>query len=92
MTKKESFLWGAFGSVLPEVLRYHKLITDVAPIPNQNWLLYVTFWILFILCAGGFTLAWKPESEFKAIWVGASWPLLVATLVQAAPAVPKPAG
>ena len=90
MSIRQSFLWGAFGGVLPEVLRYHKLITAATPIPGQNWWIYAVFWIIFLVCAGGFTVAWKPESEFKAIWVGASWPVLVATLVQAAPTLPKP--
>jgi hypothetical protein len=41
--------------------------------------------VLFVIAAGPFTVAWKPESAFKAVWVGASFPTLVATLIQVAP-------
>ena len=87
MEKRPSFLWGAFGAVLPEVIRIHQLVAESKPLGISGWLTYLISWALFVFCAGMFTVAWKPESEFKAIWVGASWPLLVAKLVQAAPAL-----
>ncbi len=88
MTKKLCFFWGAFGGVLPEVVRFFRIVAVGDPLPHLNWVLYVVFLLLFVVFAGGFSVAWKPESEYKAIWVGASLPALVATLVQAAPKPP----
>jgi hypothetical protein len=39
--------------------------------------------------AGAVSVAWKPDNELKAIWVGASLPAIIATLVQTAPGFPK---
>jgi hypothetical protein len=89
VTRRECFLWGAFGGLLPEVVRFFKIVQSGTSLPDLNWTLYALFLLLFVSCAGVFSVAWKPESEYKAIWVGASLPALVATLVQA---VPKPPG
>ena len=85
MSRAEYFWWGAFGGILPEVVRFFKIAAAGAPLPQLNWFLYGVFLILFVCAAGIFSVAFKPESEYKAIWVGASLPALVATLVQAAP-------
>jgi hypothetical protein len=74
--------------LLPELLRFFKLVDAGQPLPNLNWPLYAALFALFILAAGPFTVAWKPESAFKAVWVGASFPTLVATLIQIAPTMP----
>jgi len=70
-------------------MRLHKLVESGGLISTDRWVVYSVAWCVFILCGGACTVAWKPESEFKAIWVGVSWPLLVAALLQAAPAIPK---
>jgi hypothetical protein len=88
MTRTACFWWGTFGSVLPEVLRFFKIAAAGDPFPHLNWPLYLVFLFLFVVSSGIFSVAWKPESEFKAIWVGASVPVLVATLVQTAPGLP----
>lgn len=70
---------------MPELLRFFKLVSVGQPLPNLNWLLYGILLVLFVLASGAFTVAWKAENAFKAIWVGASFPTLVAALVQVAP-------
>ena len=85
MTRTACFWWGAFGSILPEILRFFKLAAAGDSFPHLNWPLYLAFLVLFVGSSGIFSVAWKPESEFKAIWVGASVPVLVATLIQTAP-------
>jgi hypothetical protein len=72
------------------VIRIHQLVTTGKALGLPGWITYAVSWLVFMFCAGMFTMAWKPESELKAIWVGASWPLLVASLVQAAPAIKLP--
>ena len=89
MKKSHLFWWGAFGAVLPELLRFFKLVAVGQPLPNLNWLLYMVLLFFFVLAAGAFAVAWKAENEFKAIWVGASFPTIVATLIQVAPALPR---
>lgn len=74
--------------MLPELLRFFKLVAGGQPLPSLNWPLYVGLLVLFVLAAGAFAVAWKAENEFKAIWVGASFPTIVATLIQVAPVKP----
>jgi hypothetical protein len=88
MKNSHLFGWGCFGAFLPELLRFFKLVDAGQPLPNLNWPLYAALFSLFVLAAGPFTVAWKPESAFKAVWVGASFPTLVATLIQIAPTMP----
>jgi hypothetical protein len=89
MTKIVCFGWGCFGSVLPELVRFFLLVAHGQSLPDLNWLLYGGLLLILLLsyaaCAGLFSVAWKPENEFKAVWVGASLPALVATLINAAP-------
>ena len=87
MTPTSSFLWGLFGSLLPEVLRFYKLATHDGAIPSIG-VAYILISLAFIISAGLFTVAWKPENEFKAIWVGVSFPVLVSTLIQTPPSLP----
>jgi hypothetical protein len=85
MSKNASFWWGLFGAVLREVIRFFAIASRGDSLPNLNWYLYGVTLLLYILCAGFVSVAWRPENEFKAIWIGASLPAIVATLVQAAP-------
>jgi hypothetical protein len=70
MTKREAFLWESFGSVGPEVIKYYRLAADRQPLPDNGWISYLILSFLFMTLAGGFTLAFKPESEYKALWGG----------------------
>ena len=85
MTGKQSFWWGLFGAILPEVVRFFKIAAAGQPMPHLNWVAYIVLLLLSACFAGGFSVAWKPESPYKAIWIGASLPVLVSALTQAAP-------
>ncbi|HZU42070.1 MAG TPA: hypothetical protein VE994_05315 [Terriglobales bacterium] len=85
MKSTHAFWWAAFGAVLPEVIRFFKIVSTGQQLPSLNWLLYIGLLVVFCVCAGLFSVAWKPENSFKAIWVGASLPTIVATLYQTAP-------
>ena len=85
------FWWGSFGSLLPEIIRFKNIISAIQTLPQLNWsyiLIYAAISLAYMAAAGGFTIGWKPESEFKAMWVGASFPALVSTMLQAVPALP----
>ena len=43
--------------------------------------------LVFMLGAGFFSVAWRPENpfKFKAIWIGVSFPVIVSKLAQLAP-------
>jgi len=89
MSRATCFLWGSVGAILPEVLRFFTLVSAGKSLPEINWILYLSVGVAYVLCAGLLSVAWKPENEFKGLWVGASLPAIVATLVQTPPAIPK---
>ena len=89
MRKREAFLRGAFGSIVPEVLRYYHLVVEQQKeISLPHLPIYLLLNLVFVIVAGVFTIAWKPENTLKAVWVGASFPTLFATLVATAPKIP----
>lgn len=55
---------------------------------TQYPLAYYTVVGIYVLLAGATSVAWRPESDWKAVWVGASWPAIMASVVSAAPAHP----
>lgn len=87
MTARASFFWGVFGAVLPEILRLWKLANGGQHLPDFSTAYFVLL-PLFVISGGFFSIAWKPENPFKAIWVGISLPVLVATLAQSPPPLP----
>jgi hypothetical protein len=90
LTKQQAFLWGVFGGIAPEVVRFTVLAkTARIDAPPSGWILYIALSILYTACAGILAIAWKPENEFKAIWVGASFPAILATLVGSIPKLPS---
>lgn len=66
-------------------MRIFKLVSVGSALPPLNWLLYLPFLLVYIVMAGAVSVAFKPDSEWKALWVGASLPALIAALVQASP-------
>jgi hypothetical protein len=88
MSRAQSFFWGMIGSLLPEALRFFKIVAAGQALPAIRWDLYVGLLVVYCVLAGLLSIAWKPEAEFKALWVGASLPSIVATLIQAAPNPP----
>jgi len=89
MKGRESFLWGCVGGLAPEVLRFFKVVSSGALLPSLNWVAYAVLLSAYVLLAGAVTIAFKPDSAWKALWVGASLPAIIAVLTQAAPTVPK---
>jgi hypothetical protein len=85
MTRRQTFLWGAVSSLFPEIIRLYRLVTDDKPIPIHNWLEYTLLSLFFMAGAGVFCVGWKPETELKAIWLGVSWPVVIAQMIAAAP-------
>jgi hypothetical protein len=50
-----------------------------------DWILYLFFLLLYVMLAGAVSVAFKPDNEWKGLWVGASLPAIIAVLVQNAP-------
>jgi hypothetical protein len=71
------------------VLRWFKLISAGGALPQLDWFLYAVLLCLYVMVAGAVAVAFKPPNEWKALWVGASLPAIVAVLIQAAPPVAK---
>lgn len=85
MTAKKTFLWATFGSVLPEVLRFYRLTVEDKPLPIHQWWQYVIVSLVFMFFAGMFSVAWRPQNAFRAVWLGATFPLAVAQLIASVP-------
>jgi hypothetical protein len=77
--------------LLPEILRIYTFVIHQQSIPSfsRGYIAtYVAVSLVFMLFAGGFTIAWEAENAFKAIWVGASFPTLISALIRTAPSLP----
>lgn len=85
LPKSQAFAWGSLGAIIPEVLRFFRVISTGEALPQLQWGLYAIVLIAFCLCAGAVGVAWRPDSEWKALWVGTSCPAIIATLIQAVP-------
>jgi hypothetical protein len=79
------FLWGVLGFAALEISRYIPIISTGKPLPHLDWLTYFSIQILSAIIGGFISIAWKTDTPMKAIWIGASWPAIVAKLVQATP-------
>ena len=92
MTSQEAFWWGFFGSALPELIRLRNLLLSKRALPRLDVayiLIYIFISLAYMVGAGFFSVAWKPESPFKAIWVGVSFPVLVSGMLRAVPRLPR---
>lgn len=80
-----NFLLGCLGGVAPEVVRLYKIATAGGPAPELS----TFYWVIsaiYVLVAGGFTVAFQPPERWKAVWVGASLPTLLTALIANPPA------
>jgi hypothetical protein len=89
MKPQRVFVWGCVGGVAPEILRWFKIVSTGALIPQLDWGLYSVFLVLYILLVSAVAVAFNPDGPWKALWVGASLPAIIAVLVQAAPSAIK---
>jgi hypothetical protein len=85
MKPLDAFFWGCIGGAAPEVLRWFKIFSTGSQYPQLDWVLYFIFLVLYILLAGAVSVAFNPDGKWKALWVGASLPAIIAVLVQAGP-------
>jgi hypothetical protein len=89
MSSRGAFAWGCIGALAPEILRFFKLISNGLKLPEIQWPVYALCLFLYVVLAGAVCIAFKPDSAWKGLWVGASLPALIATLVQTAPSITK---
>jgi hypothetical protein len=87
-TQKTVFLCGCVGSVMPYVVNFTQLAIKGGALPVTNWKLVAILGLAYALCAGLFARWWRPENEFKAVWIGISFATIVTGLVQTAPKGP----
>jgi hypothetical protein len=91
LSPKESFLWGSLGALLPLIFGWFKALNALTPLPSVQGpyaVLLVVITVVFVIAAGFLTVAWRPDAPIKALWVGASSQLIVATFLQQAPKLP----
>ena len=95
MSSHELFLWGCLGSVLTELIRLYRILSTGAGRSRLQMKLtwpYVLISLVFSVLGGVLTVAWAPESVLKAVWVGASVPLVISALVALAPPIAPEGG
>jgi hypothetical protein len=92
ISSRSAFWYGVLGSLIPELIRWGKLIGYVnSPTPEKitappfGWLVYFVCAVIYSLAAGMMTRAWKLDTEWKAVWVGASFPALMMKLIATPP-------
>jgi hypothetical protein len=85
VTGQHRFLWGVLGFTALEVSRYIPLISTGKQLPQLDWPIYLAIQTLSAIIGGCISIAWKTDTPMKAIWIGASWPAILAKLVQATP-------
>ena len=73
----------------PPFLNLYRIVDASQHIPQRDWVLYSTVMVAYALFGGVFTAAWEPETKLKGIYVGASWPSIVAAMLQSIPGLPK---
>ena len=87
------FWWGAFGALLPEIIRSYLVVTgsrsrQANGVRTLGLPKYFAVSAVYAFSGGLFTFAWQPENEFKAIWVGVSFPVLVSAMLARPPDKP----
>ena len=72
----QAFLWGVFGATVPLLLRLFGRIQGGLSLPEFSWA-QLLISIAYVLAAGLFACASKPENPKNAIWIGIAFPLLI---------------
>ncbi|MCJ7729089.1 MAG: hypothetical protein MUO27_04325 [Sedimentisphaerales bacterium] len=88
MSKKLCFCWGFFGATLPEIIRLQKIVTNPTLKTDFLSIEYFLVSLLFFCAAGLLSIAWKPENPYKAILLGASFPVIISTIAVQVPSLP----
>lgn len=88
MINKLCFCWGFFGAILPEILRLQKIVTSSTLRTDFFSIQYFLISLSFFCAAGVLSIAWKPENPYKAIWLGASFPVIISTMAVQVPSLP----
>ena len=83
------FRWGALGVIAVEISRFIPVVSQGTAVPHLHWSLYCALQVFSACIGGAFAIAWETNNTLKSIWIGASWPAILATLVQATPSIPK---
>jgi len=88
MSKKLCFCWGFFGAALPEIIRLQKIVINATLKTNFFSINYFLISLIFFCAAGFLSIAWKPESPYRAIWLGAAFPVIISTIAVQVPSLP----
>ena len=88
MINKLCFCWGFFGATLPEIIRLQKIVTDPMQKIDFFSIPYCLLLLAYLCAAGVLSIAWKPENPYKAIWLGASFPVIISTMAVQIPSLP----
>lgn len=80
------FLSGFFGSACVEVLTILRYYQSSSRLPVRYKKIGFWFFRVLLACAGGvFAILYQPANMLLAVHIGASTPLLVATLTETLP-------
>jgi hypothetical protein len=92
MTSQARWGWAFFGALLPDVIAFYVWTHGDVVMSNKTpgqWALLVCASLVYASFAGFFSIAWKPESRWKAVWIGASFSTIAGVLIKNAPQLPQ---
>jgi len=78
---KATFFWGCLGAAMPPLLTAYKAVDAGRFVPHTA--IYYPFVLVWVLVSGFVSIACRPDSEWQAMWVGASVPALIASMIAA---------
>jgi hypothetical protein len=80
--RNEQFGWGALGAAAPYLVRALHAVQLSSPIP-QLGVAYLGVSVCAILVGGLWSMAMKSDREWKAMYNGATFPIVFAFLIEA---------
>ena len=81
MRPLHAFLWGSFGSVLPQINAFRVTVLTIQPNPPfPITLLNLGRAVALAIVGSIICIAWNPEHPLKAIYIGIAWPFMLSAL------------
>ena len=73
------FLWGCLGAAAPEIVKLAKLAAGATSIQISFSPLYFFLMVVFVVIGGLFANGFRPGDAWKAIYIGATFPLIISS-------------
>lgn len=83
-------VWGAFGALIPEVIRRYRIATENPSHPFPKFgRYYFLISVLFVGVGGMVSVAWNSTNPFQCLIVGAIFPAIISKFSKKPPTFPE---